>query len=270
MTQATGAHSMYNAGIVQIRKRATGLWGGNMSYTYSRLEDNQFAESNYYSSNPGLQNNYTVIPGSSYYDPDQEYGRSLLDSPHKLVIAPIFNLPFGEGRKYMTDGIGGAILGGWSVTTVVTVQSGFPIGVTQNQTTTPFLFGGAPRPNLVPGQDLLAAGDITDRIRGNVNDNLYLNKAAFAATPANQFGNAPRMLPGVLSPWRNNIDLSVSKQVRTGGQTNASARVEVLNVLNNVQWAAPASLAFGNASFAQVRNQANNMRMMQFTFRFAF
>jgi len=270
MTQSTGARSMYNAAIVQIRRRATGLWGGNMSYTYSRLEDNQFAENNYYSSNPGLQNNYAVIPGSAYYDPDSEFGRSLLDSPHKLVVAPILNLPFGTGRKWMTDGMGDAIFGGWSVTTVITVQSGFPIGVSQNLTTTPFLFGGSQRPNIVPGQDPLAAGDITDRITGNVTDNLYLNKSAFAAAAANQFGNAPRMLPGVLSPWRNNVDLSVSKQVRTGGQTSASARVEVLNLLNNVQWAAPASLAFGNASFAQVRNQANNMRMMQFTFRFAF
>jgi len=259
MMQATGAHSMYHAAIVQLRKRATGRWGGNIGYTYSRLNDNQFAESNYYSANAGLQNNYQVVPGSAYYDPDREYGRSLLDSPHKLVIAPTLNVP-GEG----------ALLGGWSVTGVVTIQSGFPIGVTQNQTTTPFLFGGTQRPNIVPGQDLLVPGDITARITNDVNDNQYLNKGAFSAAPANQFGNAPRMLPGVLSPWRNNVDLSLSKQVKTGGGTSASARVEVLNLFDTVQWAAPTSSAFGNAAFGQIRNQANNMRMMQFTFRFGF
>jgi len=47
-------------------------------------------------------------------------------------------------------------------------------------------------------------------------------------------------------------------------------RLEVLNMFNIVQWAAPASSAFGNSSFAQITNQANNMRMVQFTFRFAF
>jgi len=46
--------------------------------------------------------------------------------------------------------------------------------------------------------------------------------------------------------------------------------VEVLNVFDAVQWAAPVSTAFGNAAFGQIRNQANNMRMMQFTFRFGF
>ncbi len=270
MMQSTGAHSQYHAGIVQIRKRNSGLWGGNFSYTYSRLKDNQFGQGNYYSSAPGLQNNYTVVPGSPYYNPDQEYGLSLLNSPHKVVIAPTLNLPFGSGHKWLQSGVAGAALGGWSVTTVVTFQSGFPIGVSQNVTGTQYLFGGTLRPNLVDGQDVIVAGDITDRIRANTSDNLFLNKAAFSATALNAFGNAPRILPGAFSPWRNNVDLSVSKNLKTGGQTSASFRLEVLNLLNQVQWAAPASTAFGNSSFGQITNQANNMRMVQATIRFQF
>ena len=63
-------------------------------------------------------------------------------------------------------------------------------------------------------------------------------------------------------PWNGNIG--------TGGQTSASIRLEVLNLFNIVQWAAPASAAFGNSSFAQITNQANNMRMVQITARFQF
>ncbi len=270
MMQSTGAKSFYNAAIVQVRRRSTGIWGGNFSYTFSRLNDNQFGQNNYYSTSPGLQNNYTVIPGSDYYNPDQEYGRSLLDSPHKVVLAPTFNLPFGAGKAHFTSGLAGALLGGISITPVVTFQSGFPIGVSQNVPGQSFLFGGTLRPNLVEGQDILAAGDITERIRANTTDNLYLNRAAFQAVPINRFGNAPRVLPGVYSPWRNNMDLSVSKNVRTGASTSASIRLEVLNVLNTVQWAAPTSGAFGIATFAQITNQANNMRMIQLTVRFGF
>ncbi len=270
MMQSTGAHSMYNAGIVQLRKRITGLWGGQISYTYSRLNDNQFGEANYYSANPGLQNNYTVVPGSPYYNPDAEYGRSLLDSPHKVVIAPTLNIPLGQGHAHASSGWADYLLGGWSATTVITVQSGFPIGVTQNQTTTPFLFGGNPRPN-VTGQPFLVPGDVTDRISASAGtDNLYLNPAAFSAVAANQFGNAPRTLPGVLSPYRNNVDLSVSKSFRTVGSQSASIRIDALNVFNQVQWAAPASTAYGNSSFGQITNQANNMRMIQFTLRYQF
>jgi hypothetical protein len=281
MQQATGARSQYHAGIVQLRKRVEGLWGGNFSYTYSRLNDNQFGESNYYSANPGIQNNYTVIEGSPYYDPDSEYGRSLLDSPHKVVLAPTVSLPFGQGRKFLADShVGDAIFGGWTITPVVTFQSGFPIGVRQNVTTTQtFLMGGCgtttacagnPRPNVVPGADPMVPGDVTDRIRASVTDNLYLNPAAFALAAANAFGNAPRLLPGVLSPWRNNVDLSVAKNVRTGGSTSAAVRLEVLNLFNQVQWAAPASNQVGNSSFGQITNQANNMRMLQITLRFQF
>jgi hypothetical protein len=270
MSQSTGAHSQYHAGIFQVRKRTTGFWGGNFSYTYSRLNDNQFGASNYYSSAPGLQNNYTVVPGSPYYNPDQEYGRSLLDSPHKVVIAPTFNLPFGPGKRFLSNGrIAGALLGGWSITPVATLQAGFPLGVSQNITGTAFLYGGTLRPNVVPGVDILTSGNITDRITANTTDNLYYNKAAFVNAALNGFGNAQRTL-GVYSPWRNNIDLSVSKNVKTGGSTSASVRLEVLNMFNIVQWAAPASSAFGNSSFGQINTQANNMRMIQFTLRFAF
>jgi hypothetical protein len=277
MMQSTGAHSMYNAGIIQLRKRITGLWGGNFSYTYSRLNDNQVGQGNYYSAAPGVQNNYELIPGSPYYNPDAEYGRSLLDSPHKIVIAPTLNLPFGRGHDLASGSVGNFIAGGWSVTTVVTFQSGFPIGVSQNVSGTPFLFSGtgtgvvaALRPNINPGVPIQMPGDITDRITANTSDNLYLNPAAFSTAALNTFGNAPRILPGVSSPWRNNVDLSVSKAFPTGGRTSASLRLEVLNLLNQVQWAAPASTAFGNSSFAQITTQANNMRMAQITVRFQF
>ena len=270
MQQSTGAKSQYHAGYVQFRKRSTGLWGGNFSYTFSRLNDNQFGQGNYYSSSPGVQNNYTVIPGSAYYNPDAEYGRSLLDSPHKVVIAPTLNLPFGRGKKWAQDGLANVLLGDWSVTTVITYQAGFPIGISQNENTASFLFGGTLRPNVVDGQDFSVAGDITDRIRANTTDNLYINKSAFTATPVNRYGNAPRVLPGLYSPWRNNVDLSVSKDVPTGGRTSASVRIEVLNLFSQVQWAAPASAAFGNSAFGQITNQANNMRMVQFTFKFQF
>jgi hypothetical protein len=271
MMQSTGAHSMYNAGIIQIRKRTTGLWGGNFSYTYSRLNDNQFGQGNYYSAAPLIQNNYEVIPGSAYYNPDLEYGRSLLDSPHKIVLAPTLLLPFGEGKRFLSDSrTGDLLLGGWSVTLAATLQSGFPLGVSQNvNTSNTFLFGGTPRPNLVPGQPILAPGNITDRITASPGDNQYYNLAAFQASPANQFGNAPRTL-GVYSPWRNNFDLSVAKQVHTTRGTAATVRLEVLNMFNIVQWAAPASSAFGNSAFGQINTQANNMRMVQFTLRFQF
>src|SRR5262249_28316069 len=130
--------------------------------------------------------------------------------------------------------------------------------------------GGIARPNIVPGQPFLVPGDITDRIRTSTTNNLFLNPAAFSTSAANTFGNGPRILPGIMSPMRNNVDLSVAKNVQTGGTTSLSLRLEVLNLTNLVQWAAPASAAFGNSSFGQITAQANNARMVQFTIRYGF
>ena len=44
------------------------------------------------------------------------------------------------------------------------MQSGFPIGVSQNTNNTNLL-GAGQRPNIVPGSDFLVGGSITDRLR---------------------------------------------------------------------------------------------------------
>jgi hypothetical protein len=180
-------------------------------------------------------------------------------------------LPFGEGKKFLANStIGDALLGGWSITGVAQFQSGFPVGVSQNVNGTLFLFGGTLRPNLVDGQPIVADGNVTDRITANPTDNQYFNLAAFQAVTKNQFGNAPRTLPGVLSPFRTSFSMSAAKNVDLPGRAELSLRIELLNPFNIVQWAAPASSAFGNASFGQLREQANNMRSTQFTLRVSY
>src|SRR5256885_4240539 len=135
---------------------------------------------------------------------------------HKVVLAPIVQLPFGPGRAHLsTPGALSYLVGGWTVSAVVLVQSGFPIAITQTPNTTN-LNGAGQRPNLVPGQDVLANGDITDRLTAKPTDNLYLNPGAFALAPAFTLGNAPMILPGVRSPVRTSADVGVNKDLRLG------------------------------------------------------
>jgi hypothetical protein len=129
------------------------------------------------------------------------------------------------------------------------------------------------RPNLVPGQDLLVGGDLGDRVTASIGTkpgNMFYNEAAFSLAPAGTYGNAPRVLPGVYSLWRKNVDLSISKSFNTGGGTRASIAMDAINLFNIVQWKPPASSTFGNSSFGQVTDQLNFMRMVQFNLRFSF
>ena len=205
---------------------------------------------------PGLLNNYTFIEGSEYFDPDAEYRRASsirrTSSPSAAV-----HLPFGEGRRWFNGGgVSNWVLGGWSIAAVIQMQSGFPIGVSQNINTNGFMLGANQRPNIVDGQDVLVGGSITDRLRTNPNDDRYLNANAFTQAPAGTFGNAPRMLPGVL--------LAVAQLDRHGDQQGlpgrrqqaATLRLEVINLFDNPWYAAMQSVAFGNANSAGSRRRA--------------
>lgn len=269
MIYSTLARSQYNAGVISISKRATGWWGGRISYTYSRLYDNQFGQGNYYSSSPGVLNHLTADPESPYFNPDAEYGRSLLDSPHKLVASPIIRLPFGDGQRWLQSGVGNWIAGGWTVSFVIQMQSGFPIGVSQNTNNTNLL-GHNQRPNLVPGTPIRTEGGMTDRLRSNPDDNLYLNPAAFAQAPLGSIGDAPRILEGVYSPWRNSTDMALNKDFPLGGPRRATLRLEVINLFNNPWYQSLGSSAFGNSNFGRVIAQANYSRTMQLTARVSF
>jgi len=270
MTTA-GAHSLYNAAVLQVRKRVTGWWGGNFSYTYSRLSDNQigqFGSGNYlaFAAAPGILDNYNYIPGSPNYNPDVDYGVSLNDMAHKLVIAPIVQLPFGSGALAQRT-LRGYLIGGWTIAAVAMVQSGFPIPITQAPNTTN-LNGSGQRPNVVADASVLAPGDITGRLKANPADNLYLNPAAFSLAPAFTLGNGPFVLPGVRSPTRKSVDLALNKDFPTGRTTKAALRLEVINVFNTPWYTRLASSNFGNANFAQVTTQANYSRFAQITVRF--
>ena len=269
MSETNFGKSQYHAGVIQIKKRMT-WWSGSFSYTYSRLWDNQFGQGNYYTSAPGLLNYYTFIDGSDYFNPEAEYQRSLLDSPHKLSATPTVQLPFGEGRRFFNESkLANAILGNWTVAAVIQMQSGFPIGVSQNTNTNSYMLGANQRPNIVAGQDFLVGGSITDRLRGNPQDNTYLNQLAFVDAPAGTFGNSPRTLPDTYSPWRNSTDVAINKDIRMGGGRRATLRFEVINLFDNPWYAAMQSVASGNANFGRVTSQGNYSRTMQLTGRFS-
>ena len=268
-----GAHSQYNAAVFELRKRLTGWWGGSFSYTYSQLRDNQLAQfgsGNYFTSAPGAVDNYSYIPGSPNYNPNVGYGPSLNDQPHKFAFQPIVQLPFGAGRQFLNHtGPLDAIVGGWTVSAVILIQSGFPLGVTQS-TNTSNLNGAGQLPNLVPGQSLQQPGDITQRLQANIADNLYLNPAAFALAPAFTLGNAPRILPDVRTPMRNSTDLAVNKQFGLVGRSSLVLRIEIINLFNTPWYTSLASNALGNSNFGRETTQANYSRFAQISLRLQF
>jgi trimeric autotransporter adhesin len=255
-SQSTGARSRYNAAIIEFQKRMTHGWGGRFSYTYSRLMDNQFGETNAYSRNP---NNRAI----NNYDLDAEYSRGLLDVPHRLVLSPIVELPFGQGKRFANSGgLSDALLGGWTIAGILNFESGFPIAIAQNGDNTG-TFSNAQRPNVVPGVDPNTSGNREDRF------NLWIDPAAYSAAAPFTFGNAPRTSPDLRTPDRNNMDISVSKDVKLGGRLRGQLRLEELNINDHVKVNGPEQRV-GRSNFGNISVQLGFMRITQLTFRMTF
>jgi hypothetical protein len=63
------------------------------------------------------------------WNPRKQYGRSDFDVRHNVNANWIFELPFGQGRRYALSGVANAIAGGWSLSGLWRWTSGFPFSV---------------------------------------------------------------------------------------------------------------------------------------------
>src|SRR5262249_13651765 len=147
--RVTEEGNQYDAAIVEWTKRVTHGIGGRVSYTYSVLKDNQIGEGNFYgpqtASGTGTLNAFYYVPGSPYYNPNADFTYGVNDVPHRLIVAPIVQPPFGEGRKYLATGWGNWLAGGWRISAALNFQRGSPLFVVQSDSTGPG--GGTQRPN---------------------------------------------------------------------------------------------------------------------------
>jgi hypothetical protein len=251
--RVTGARTRYNAMTLRLDKRIRNNWGVNANYTFSRLLDNQFGESNTYSNrNQNALDNYHL---------DGEWGYSLLDVPHRVNVNGTLIVPVGAGHKWLKAGVGNALLGGWSLTMAGRFQNGFPVSVWQSNNNSGLL-GSSQRPNIVPGVPLATSGSLEDRLTN------WINASAFTNAPAFTFGNAPRTLPNLRTPGQRNVDLSIQK-MQTIATRTISIRADVLNLFDNPLFTTLQS-QFGTPTFGQLTAVGGYARSVQFQVRFGW
>ena len=261
MRQTTEGKNQYHAAILKFEKRMSNGWGGRINYTYSRLMDNQFGEGNAYSATNGnAQNAYDLGP---------EYSIGLLDVPHKIVLSPTVELPFGEGKRWAQSGFGAAILGDWTLSSIIAIESGFPISVANNSNGLSNAFNLVQRPNPTSVNPATDAGREDRLFYTGANPGVWLNSAAFSDPGLYTLGTNPRTRGDVRTPHRNNWDFVASKDVRLAGSARAQIRVEVLNLTNTVKTVGP-NTSFGSAAFGRISNQRGFMRLTQVMFRLSF
>jgi hypothetical protein len=251
MHRVNQAQARYNAAVARWTKRMSKGYSLDINYTFSRLEDNQFGESNTFSNRQGsAMDNYNL---------DAEFGVSLLDVAHRLNVNASFQLPFGAGRKWLTSGLADALAGGWQITLAGRYQTGFPLNISQSSNNSNLL-GSNQRPNVVAGVEAMTTGSQEERaVTG------WINPAAFSAAPAFTFGDAPRTNPDWRGPGQRTTDLAIAKTQRFGGRS-VSLRVDVLNLFDDPLFVGPVS-TFGTSTFGQITAVGGFARSLQFQVR---
>ena len=215
----SAGNSWYNALEANLQKRYHNGLLFQVAYTYSK----SIADSDQ------LRNELDRI--------DRRFGKSLSinDVPHRLVASWIYDLPIFRGEH----GIGGKVLGGWSLGGIATFQSGTPFSV-GNLFDTVGSGGGV--------LSLADLGAAFQNIDPRKNDSRAFNPDAFkafgnTAAPesfniATQFRrgtegfNQARLKNGI-----NNWDFILAKKTKLWSETTGlELRFEAFNAFNHTQF----------------------------------
>jgi hypothetical protein len=241
----------FNAGTLRVNKRLSNGIAMGANYQYSHAIDNAGAVGSL--GGVGAQN-WTDLPG--------EEGNSSVDVRHKVSGTYLYELPFGQDKRWLTTGTGSHILDGFSVSGTFTFASGTPLTPIYLGSITSVNCGtaGTFRPNL-SGQPL---NQSTGR--------QWFSRAAFnepapnAIFPCGTFGNAPRNF--IEGPGTVQNNMSLSKTMQLGETRSMEIRATMNNVFNTVQYSGVDNNV-ASPTFGQVTS-AGSMRSFQFQSRFRF
>jgi hypothetical protein len=251
-------NSWYHALQIRFQKRASHYISFEGNYTLSKATDDSSAGRNAWVGNLYLDNPQVLDNLKA------EHGISSNDATHRLTTAIIFDLPVGKDRL-----IGGAmnpvldaILGGWALSSFITVQSGQPLAI---YNANGLLVDGNPRPNVICPQ--LTTG-LSYR-KAAETGGAVLNQDCFGDPGDNIPGNAPRHFSNLRGDGIRNLDASLSKEFTIREGKTLQVRAEMFNAFNHQRFAFP-DLGSGDGAFGTVTSTMNNFRRMQFGARFQF
>jgi len=239
--------SIYHSLQAQFDHRFSHGFSMLANFTWSKLIDDSSSDWGGFWSLDAL--------GQDFYNRKAERSVSAGDIPLRFTVAPIVELPFGPGKKWLNTGVAGNVLGGWRVSMIYTISAGSPFGITDNS------YGFCNGAGVLQDRPMLI-GNPASISGSRRSPNLWFNNQAmdFAGTCAGPglvnsmqsgdfccdvtkaFGNAPRFFANVRNPGVNNLDLSLQKDFKlpVGEQTRLTFSADFFNLPNHPQFAEPA------------------------------
>lgn len=243
-------NSSYNSLQVSVEHRLShGFWVLG-SYTWSRSLDEGGGGN---SSNGDPRNNI-----QNPLDVAASYGLSDFNVPQRLTLDHLYELPLGKGERFFNHAGGAeqALLGGWDLRGILTVQNGPPFTLFTSTATSNT--GTFQWPNRI------CNGSLSGSARSV---HAWFNTACFVSPPSYQFGNAGRDYlqgPGIAT-----YDFALDKEFRLTERFGLTFRTEYFNLLNHPNFNFPYNDT-GVPSTGTITSVITNARQIQFALRLHF
>ena len=245
--------SIYHGVYAKLEQRSARGLSYLVSYTRSKLVDD--ASSVFDASI--LTGPVANVPVADSFNRALERDYSSGDIPHVFVASGVWELPWGSGRAHRPSRIVGAIVNDWTLSGVVTMQSGVPLAIAQTTNNNAFAGFGMQRPNMIGEPELPANERSSSR---------WFNTAAFVAAPAFTLGSSSRN--PVRGPGYRNLDVALLRRLPIGGSRSLELRIEVFNATNTPPLGAP-NTTVGTAAFGTI-TAAGDPRVLQLALKFVF
>ncbi|HYE65073.1 MAG TPA: carboxypeptidase-like regulatory domain-containing protein [Pyrinomonadaceae bacterium] len=249
------------------------------AYTYSKTVDNVSGSQ----STDELNQTRAGQGGANLFNdqsnPQSNKARGDFDRPHRLVVSYTYDIPVPDGTFWDNQ-----IFRGWTLSGIVTYQSGLPFSVFDSTAggafgvTNGFMTATFNSANCGSLQDAYTPGRFQDRLGGSFSPNPYLNPACFTTAPnvpnsagtgATDIGNVPRN--AFRGPYQQNWDLSVMKNFRIRERHQFQFRTDFFNLFNHPVFRLPSTVNIGTAAtFGQITETAVPARLIQFGLKYSF
>jgi hypothetical protein len=229
----SAGESLYNAMTVDVNHRFSKGLTFRGAYTWSKALDNGDSLNATAAANaPAL----VADPANIHAD----WGPATYDVRNVGVMNVSYDLPIGNGKQLLNgmSGWGNSFVSGWTVNSIVTIQSGFPF--TPQLSFNPSNDGDARNP-VRPSWNPTFTGPV---ILGGTTQ--WFDPNAFVVPASGTFGNVGRNVltgPG-LATW----DFSVMKNTHLFERLNLQFRAEIFNLLNRANLDTPNLIVFTSAA----------------------
>jgi Carboxypeptidase regulatory-like domain len=261
----------YNALQVTLQQRT---WHGldlTVAYTYAK----NLQAINYQSpQDAGITGNGSdgsaAFADSALVPPTHSF--TPYDRTHRIIFAPVYELPFGKGRRYLNQSnrVVNTLISGWQGSAQVYWQTGAPM-------TTPAGLALIGNPT-VSGKNFnhmfnTGVKQLNGTVTATGNNASDLANPAWRVLPPFSRVTTPQYLGNVRDFWGSESSISAAKNNYFHDTMNLQLRVEFLNAFNHPIFGTDPGTGYTSTTFGQLvraNGQSNVPRMIQVAVRFVF